>query len=148
MVYSNMANGVIVVSHASLASGVYSAIKMIAGEFENVRVLEFKENGNLEELDQKIKDAYEELSSYENVLVLADLAGGTPFNRSVMSIGDKANVRVIGGLNFAALFTAINSVSSDLDEAVREVIDEAKGSIMAYEVETTSDANVEDNDGI
>ncbi|MCI7239662.1 MAG: PTS sugar transporter subunit IIA [Anaerococcus sp.] len=148
MVYSNMANGVIVVSHASLASGVYSAIKMIAGEFENVRVLEFKENDNLEELDQKIKDAYEELSSYENVLVLADLAGGTPFNRSVMSIGDKANVRVIGGLNFAALFTAINSVSSDLDEAVREVIDEAKGSIMAYEVETISNDDVEDIDGI
>ncbi|WP_243343480.1 PTS sugar transporter subunit IIA [Anaerococcus sp. AGMB09787] len=143
-----MANGVIVVSHASLASGVYSAIKMIAGDFENVRVLEFKENDNLEELDQKIKDAYEELSSYENVLVLADLAGGTPFNRSVMSIGDKANVRVIGGLNFAALFTAINSVSSDVDEAVREVIDEAKGSIMAYEVEAPSDADVEDNDGI
>lgn len=143
-----MANGVIVVSHASLASGVYSAIKMIAGDFENVRVLEFKENDNLEELDQKIKDAYEELSSYENVLVLADLAGGTPFNRSVMSIGDKANVRVIGGLNFAALFTAINSVSSDVDEAVREVIDEAKGSIMAYEVETPSDDDVEDNDGI
>ena len=37
-----MTNGVIAVSHASLASGVYSAIKMVAGEFNNIKIEEFK----------------------------------------------------------------------------------------------------------
>ena len=32
-----MANAVIATSHASLASGVYSAVKMIAGKFENLK---------------------------------------------------------------------------------------------------------------
>ena len=91
-----MTNAVIAVSHASLASGVYSAIKMIAGEFDNVRVEEFKDNDSLEAFDQKLIVDYEELTkNYKNIFILADLAGGTPFNRSVMTLGDRENVRVM-----------------------------------------------------
>ena len=56
-----MANAVIATSHASLASGVYSAVKMIAGEFENLKIQEFKENDNLDEFDQKLKENYKSL---------------------------------------------------------------------------------------
>lgn len=129
-----MANAVIAVSHASLASGVYSAIKMIAGEFDNVRVEEFKDNDSLEAFDQKLLVDYEELTkNYKNIFILADLAGGTPFNRSVMTLGDRENVRVIGGLNFASLYTAINSDSDDIDAGVEDIIQTAKESLVVFE---------------
>ena len=139
-----MANAVIATSHASLASGVYSAVKMIAGEFENLKIQEFKENDNLDEFDQKLKENYKSLKDYDNVIVLADLAGGTPFNRAVMTLRDLPNVRVIAGLNFASLYQALNS-SGNLDESVEEIINIGKESVIQYKNENEiEDDNFED----
>lgn len=144
-----MANAVIAVSHASLASGVYSAIKMIAGEFDNVRIEEFKDNDNLEAFDKKLLIDYEELSSkYQNIFILADLAGGTPFNRAVMTLGDKANVRVMGGLNFAALYEAINSDGDDIDATLKDIIQTAKQSLIAFNPSPASEDEDFEEDGI
>lgn len=143
-----MANAVIAVSHASLASGVYSAIKMIAGEFDNIRIEEFKDNDSLEAFDKKLQTAYDELKEkYNNIFVLADLAGGTPFNRAVMTLGEKENVRVIGGLNFASLYTAINSDGDDIDDTLADIIKTAKDSIIAFEMKTEIEEESEE-DGI
>lgn len=143
-----MANAVIAVSHASLASGVYSAIKMIAGEFDNVRIEEFKDNDSLEAFDKKLLIDYEELSGkYQNIFILADLAGGTPFNRSVMTLGDKANVRVMGGLNFAALYEAINSDGDDIDQTLADIIQTSKESLIAFDPNPAEDEDIE-RDGI
>lgn len=143
-----MANAVIAVSHASLASGVYSAIKMIAGEFDNIRIEEFKDNDSLEAFDKKLQTAYDELKEkYNNIFVLADLAGGTPFNRAVMTLGEKENVRVIGGLNFASLYTAINSDGDDIDETLADIIKTAKDSIIAFEIKKDIEEESEE-DGI
>ena len=143
-----MANAVIAVSHASLASGVYSAIKMIAGEFDNIRIEEFKDNDSLEAFNKKLQTAYDELKEkYNNIFVLADLAGGTPFNRAVMTLGEKENVRVIGGLNFASLYTAINSDGDDIDETLADIIKTAKDSIIAFEMKKDIEEESEE-DGI
>lgn len=143
-----MANAVIAVSHASLASGVYSAIKMIAGEFDNIRIEEFKDNDSLEAFDKKLQTAYDELKEkYNNIFVLADLAGGTPFNRAVMTLGENENVRVIGGLNFASLYTAINSDGDDIDDTLADIIKTAKDSIIAFEMKTEIEEESEE-DGI
>lgn len=143
-----MANAVIAVSHASLASGVYSAIKMIAGEFDNIRIEEFKDNDSLEAFDKKLETAFEELKEkYNNIFVLADLAGGTPFNRAVMTLGEKENVRVIGGLNFASLYTAINSDGDDIDDTLADIIKTTKDSIIAFEMKTEIEEESEE-DGI
>lgn len=143
-----MANAVIAVSHASLASGVYSTIKMIAGEFDNIRIEEFKDNDSLEAFDKKLEIAYDELNEkYKNIFVLADLAGGTPFNRAVMTLGEKENVRVIGGLNFASLYTAINSDGDDIDETLEDIIETAKDSIISFEMKTKKEEESEE-DGI
>lgn len=143
-----MTNAVIAVSHASLASGVYSAIKMIAGEFDNIRIEEFKDNDSLEAFDKKLQIAYDELNEkYKNIFVLADLAGGTPFNRAVMTLGENENVRVIGGLNFASLYTAINSDGDDIDETLEDIIETAKDSIISFEMKTKKEEESEE-DGI
>ncbi len=143
-----MTNAVIAISHASLASGVYSAIKIIAGEFDNIRIEEFKDNDSLEAFDKKLQTAYDELNEkYKNIFVLADLAGGTPFNRAVMTLGEKENVRVVGGLNFASLYTAINSDGDDIDETLEDIIETAKDSIISFEMKTKKEEESEE-DGI
>lgn len=134
-----MKNAVIAISHAQLASGVYSAIKMIAGEFDNLKIQEFKENDSLEEFDQSLKENYKSLKEYKNIIVLADLAGGTPFNRAVMTLGEYENVRVLAGLSFQTLYQALNCDCDDIDECVDDIINTGKESIIAYQVVDNED---------
>lgn len=140
-------NGVIVTTHGSFASGLYSTLKMIAGEFENIVIVEFKENNTLESVDERLKEAYEKLSDCKNILVLTDLAGGTPFNRSVMTLSDKENVRFLSGLNFAMLYQALTSDTEEIDSLVEEIIDTSKESITFYQT-NNSNQTEDDVDGI
>lgn len=139
-------NGVILASHGSFASGLYSTVKMIAGEFENIKVVEFHEGDSLEDLDHKLVDAYDNLD-YTNVVVLTDLAGGTPFNRSVMSLSDKENIGFLAGANFAMLYQALSSEANDINEYIEEVLETSRQSITKFDL-NPSDPCEDDMDGI
>lgn len=139
-------NGVILTSHGNFAPGLYSTVKMIAGEFGNIRIVEFHEGDKLEDLDKNLVEAYASLD-YESTVVLTDLAGGTPFNRSVMSLSDKENIGFLAGENFAMAYQALSSDAKDLDKYIKEILETSKESITKFDV-NTSDSNESDSDGI
>ena len=53
-----MSNGIILTSHGNLASGVYSSVRMIAGDFSNVKICELHKGENFENLDKDLLEAY------------------------------------------------------------------------------------------
>lgn len=128
-----MKNAVILTGHGQIASGIYSSVKMIAGEFENIRICEFKEGENYEKLDEKLEKAYEDLKSYENIVVLADIGGGTPFNRAVFTLSKYDKVGFISGVNFEMLYYALTSEIADLDLYIKDIMDHAKASVFRFE---------------
>lgn len=64
-----------------------------------------------------------------------------------MTLGDRENVRVIGGLNFASLYTAINSDYDDIDAGVEDIIQTAKESLVVFETKK-EEADDFEEDGI
>lgn len=78
--------------------------------------------------------------NYSDIFVLSDLAGGTPFNRSVMTLADKENVQFVAGVNFAMLYQALSSEIEDNEEFLEDIITTSKQSIVTYkqEIETSS----------
>lgn len=138
-------NAVIVSAHGNFADGIASAVKLIAGPMENLRLVNFPEGSNFEEIDGKLKESYDQLKDYRNVLIITDLMGGTPFNRSVLALGEKENVRVLSGLNFASLFQALTSDTEDIDALADEVIEIGREGIGKYEVVVKEQ---HDDDGI
>lgn len=136
--------GIILAGHGSYPSGLLSTIKMIAGDFPNVRLVEFKENYPLEDLEEDFRRAAKDLEEYGDLVVLTDLAGGTPFNRAVMTLGQRQNVRFLAGVNFALAYQAITSDIEDLDDFVKDVIEVAKDSILVYEDRQKEEENFED----
>lgn len=127
-----MSNGIILTSHGNLASGVYSSVKMIAGDFSNVRICELHKGENFDNLDKKLLKAYDELNSYDNILILCDMAGGTPFNRAVLTLSKKKNVSFICGLNFEMLYQALTLDVKDKDDLIQEIIRTSRRSITEY----------------
>lgn len=139
--------GVIITAHNQYASGVYSGLKLVCGGMENIAVVDFLEDHSTEVLDANLKKAYESLSKYEKIIFITDLQGGTPFNRSVMNYADKDNVRVLAGLNFPLLYTAvITPDSDDMDADMETIMAAGKDGIVKYAAEVKrQDA---DGDGI
>lgn len=135
--------GVILTAHASYATGVYSGVKLITGGSENVRVVDFT-GDNLDDYDDKLKEAIDELlNKYDSLIIATDLAGGTPFNRSVILTSDMENVEVLSGLNFQMAYELAFS-ESNIDDTIDSAITSAKEGILKYETPKQSDEDFED----
>lgn len=102
--------GIIVTGHAHFPSGLLSAIELVAGRQEHVVGVDFEGGQSSEDLKAALLEAVAGLEGSE-VLVLADLVGGTPFNMAVMmqeAVPDK-KIRVLAGVNMAGMVEAVFS---------------------------------------
>lgn len=138
---------VIAAAHGRFSEGILSTVEMIAGKFDNVRNVNFLDADTYEILDKKYADVLDELQGYDYYIFMTDLMGGTPFNRAVMNYASQENVRVLSGLNFASLFTAITGSNDDLDAFVDEILSAGVESIQKYELPKEKNEDLDD-DGI
>ena len=100
--------GILITGHGNFPSGALSAVNLVAGNPGNVSAVDFVEGMSAEELKEKMAAVISGIEAPE-VLVLADLAGGTPFRTAVelkMVMTDKA-IRVIAGANISAPASAV-----------------------------------------
>lgn len=129
-----MGNGVIIAAHGEYAKGLKSGLDLVVGQMSNLRVVNFLEGDTYDTIDKALNEAYNDLKDFNNILVITDLKGGTPFNRSVSLFNDKDNVRVLSGLNFALTYQALVSEEEDIDKYLNEVIETGKESIDYFAI--------------
>ena len=141
-------NGVLFTAHGNFPSGLYSGLKLIAGEMENVKIVDFLEGDGTDGLDKKINSALEELKGYDNIIILTDLAGGTPFNRSAILTTEMDNVKILAGTNFQMLYTAAFDQTEDIDEFVNTIIEAGKEGITLFELPSNDNEDDNSDDGI
>lgn len=102
--------GIIVTGHGHFPSGILSAVDLVAGKPENVVGVDFEGGQSTDDLKTAMRAAIESLEG-EDILILADLVGGTPFNTAVLLHNEmtEKHIRVMAGVNMAALVEAIFS---------------------------------------
>ena len=99
--------GIILTGHGHFADGLFSAAQLVAGPQEQLRVVNFPEGDSTEDLQQKLRTAAEELGDRELVF-LTDIAGGSPFNQSVLlSQALPQNCQVFSGTNMPFLLQVL-----------------------------------------
>lgn len=92
--------GMIVTGHGSYATGITSGLKLLAGEPEHYRSVDFLPEDSTESLEEKLRDAIRNLEECDKILILADLVGGSPFNVSLkLKLSGGWEMEVIGGCN-------------------------------------------------
>lgn len=140
--------GIIVTGHGNFATGVLSAAKLIAGTPEKLIGIDFTENDTVETLEEKIKKGIEELDT-EEILVLADLAGGSPFKVSAtIGVSSDKNIKVLSGTNLGMIIeTALLRDGKNLKEVVAFAKESGVTSIQEFEMKVKKE--IEDcEDGI
>ena len=106
--------GIIITGHANFALGMMSAVKLVFGSPENLKIVNFGEEDSSEVLENNIKTAVHELKECDGLLCFTDIAGGTPFQVASRLSMEEAEMRVISGTNLPMLLGVL-SERDDMD---------------------------------
>lgn len=137
--------GVIVATHGNYASGLKSTLKLVCGDMENLRTVDYVAGMTVFELEEQYDKVMEELKSYDKFIFLTDIFGGTPFNRAVMKYAGNENVKILAGVNFTLVYSALTADSDDFEEDIAEMIEAAKDEIAEFKPEkSTQDENFDE----
>lgn len=100
--------GIIITGHGKFASGINTALNLIVGEQKNVVSVDFTENQGSQDLKKELEKRIQEME-VEGILILSDLAGGTPFNQSVFLSNENRdkNILVMAGTNLPMLLEIV-----------------------------------------
>lgn len=141
--------GVIVTGHGNFATGLLSSLKLIAGEQEHIVGVDFTADDSTETLEVKLKDDVDKLG--EEIIVLSDLAGGSPFKVSVVLSQqlEGKKIKVVSGINLGMLLeVSLCRGSMSLDELVGFSIDSGKDAIKSFEIRVEEEIETYEFDGI
>ena len=106
--------GVLLMSHGPLAAGMLKSAELFFGEnIKQVEALCLEAEDDLDGFDEQIETAIARLDSGAGVIVLCDLLGGTPCNRSARFANK--NVQVITGMNFSMILELLGKRMSAKD---------------------------------
>lgn len=108
----------VLIGHGHYASGVASAVAMLSGNEEAVSYVDFTPVISPDEFESRLRDIAE---CGGEVVIICDLVGGTPYNRACMIAHENAQVKVVAGMNLAAILEAVLSIEDGLK--VSEVVD-------------------------
>ena len=124
----------VLVSHAELAPGVHSVLKMLGLDNDQVKSVNLADGEGADLFAEKFKAALAGLSAQDEVILLGDIVGGSPTTTSLnclQELGLLANCRAFVGLNLPMAVCAVSNLDApSLDAAVQDLLDEAKAAMM------------------
>lgn len=142
--------GIILTGHGHFASGIASAVELIAGKMENLVVVDFEPGDSSDVLEEKVAKAFEQLKNYDSIVVLTDLMGGTPFKTAALLSLKHKNCKVLYGTNLPMILEFVLSVEAteDLEKLINNSLKIGKGQIDEFKLSPQEDVEIEEREGI
>ena len=118
--------GVVIVAHAPLASSLMSCASHVFGELQGVVVYDADSDRDPKLLQQELHDSVARADSGEGVLVLADVAGATPYNQAEKVVREEGQdgraVTMLAGVNLPMLLRTLPYRHLPLDELAQRAL--------------------------
>ena len=133
---------ILAVSHGGMAEGMVRAAGMVAGNLDFLDCLCLDENSSIEQFRERLSKKLDGMRDAEQILVLTDRQGGSPFTSSAELLAQKGLTEksvIISGMNLglmAALALRGETVSED---SLEEILKEARESIRRFRYEEEED---------
>ncbi|HER0045459.1 TPA: PTS mannose transporter subunit IIAB [Streptococcus pyogenes] len=132
-----MGIGIIIASHGKFAEGIHQSGSMIFGEQEKVQVVTFMPNEGPDDLYGHFNNVIQQFDADDEILVLADLWSGSPFNQASRVAGEnpERKMAIITGLNLPMLIQAyterLMDAGAGVEQVAANIIKESKDGIKA-----------------
>lgn len=126
--------GIIVSGHGIFSQGMLSAAELIVGRQENVKNIDFTISTSTDELKEEMKKKVNSFSDCDDILILCDLVGGTPFKTAALIATEKTNLKVIGGANLGMFIEAIfgRLICKDVSELTELCLNSINQSVQKF----------------
>lgn len=113
---------IVLLGHGEGCIGMKISTEMILVEQEHLAAIDLKESEGLNDYLEKVQAGiymYEK-EGYTEILLLADIKGGTPGNVATLLGKQGNNIRVITGYHLAMILTACTNSEIDSDCLIEE----------------------------
>ncbi|TAK00192.1 MAG: PTS sugar transporter subunit IIA [Chloroflexota bacterium] len=111
---------VLVAAHGGLADAFVASAALICGELEDVHAVGLLPTDSPESFGERLMAAAGDPSA--NLLILTDLAGGTPHNVALVATRRLPKAVLISGVNLAVLIEAVTSIDTLDGESVERLV--------------------------
>ena len=120
--------GVILLGHGEFSQGIASAMELIIGKQEYFKFHNFLQDMSQDDLLDDVKKSIEELNDCEHIVLVTDIAGGTPYKVSIMLSFENEKINVISGVNLPLLVSlmlnreSFNSINELIEAGLSDAI--------------------------
>lgn len=124
--------GLLLTGHDQFASGLLSAINMVAGPQTFITALPFEEH-HAGTYPAELHTAIASLSAEaDGVVALTDFMGGTPWNQAMIATQDFSDFAVVAGANVPMILKALDYRESGcgLEEMVEELVAAGRDGVL------------------
>lgn len=102
--------GILLATHGNFAPGILQSVTMVFGDQPNVQAVALLPSMGPDDLRAQMEEAIAKFDDPDNVLIMVDLWGGTPFNQANNLIsGHEDKWAIVAGLNLPMLIDAVAS---------------------------------------
>ena len=139
--------GVIVTGHGKFASGMESALKLLAGKPEKFTSVDFRQEDTIDDLEFRLRDAIRDMSECTGILILADIYEGAPYRESI-EMKEKMHdqqIEIVAGVNLGMMMqiNLSRGYVSDVADLADLAVEEGKKQTLKY-VYSESEAAYDD----
>lgn len=134
----------LIVSHGTLAEGIIESAKVILGDFVSAESCCLKVGMGIEEFEKNISEIVKVYKATDEIIVLADLKGGSPYRATISALSEKDlinNSFILTGVNLPMVISVLMK-DEITKEDINEIMYQAKEGIDIFELET------DDNDDL
>lgn len=128
--------GIILATHGNFAPGIAQSASMIFGEQPNVAAVTLQPNEGPADIRRKMEEAVAGFENQDEVLIMVDLWGGTPFNQANGYIdGHEDKWAIVAGLNLPMLIEAYGQRMMGVESAqeiAKALLPAAKDGVRIY----------------
>jgi len=137
----------VLAGHGHYASGVASAVTMLSGNEKAVSYVDFTPVISPDEFESRLRDVAE---CGDEVVIVCDLVGGTPYNRACVVAHGNDQVKVVAGMNLAAILEAALSIEegSKAPEVVNLLCSSVPGGVGFFEESACSSDMIDEEEDL
>ena len=129
-----MKPNLILMSHGNLASALIESAKMILGDLpkDDYDVIHLHTDNTFAQIENQLKILLDKFGNNQ-ILIMTDLYGGTPFNIASKFYRKNDNICLISGMNLDMVIEYFASdVHDDVNKLINDIISVSKDSIVLH----------------
>ncbi len=139
---------ILITSHGGLCAGILDAFHMFSGDAPHVCAVSLDDAG-IDDFRERLTANVNALLEQGDLLILADLLGGSPYNESyALFLKNPERIRLVAGVNFPMLMEAgvLAMSSDDLDAVAAAAIAAGSAGVVAAKAPSSDETEDDEED--